>query len=402
MKQAFVGATIYPVESDPLQKATLVVEDGLIVDIGTNIDVSGMEVTDCVDKHITPGFVDSHTHTGIWAEGTSPAAGDYDGNEVSDATTPYVRVIDSIHPEDIGFDDARKGGVTTLGVCHGSANPIGGQMCVIKSYGTEVDDMVIKDSAGLKMALGENPKNVGKHFNRAPTSRMGVAHIIRKALYEAIDYGKEWDHYHQLLKLEDKKPEEERKPIKSPKYDLGKEALVKILNREMPVRNHAHRADDIRTAIRLSEEFGYKLILDHATESYKLKETIANKGIPIAVGPLFGGRVKRELINSTMATPGIMMKAGVNVSIMTDSPFVPVHGLRDTLIMAVREGLDEKRALETITINPAKLLGLEDRLGSLEKGKDADFLIFNGDPLDARKKVIKTYINGNLVFSDDT
>lgn len=141
--------------------------------------------------------------------------------------------------------------------------------------------------------------------------------------------------------------------------------------------------------------------MDHATESYKIKETIANKNIPIAVGPLFGGRVKRELINATMATPGIMMKAGVNVSIMTDSPFVPVHGLRDTLIMAIREGLEESRALETITINPAKLLGVDDRLGSLIKEKDADFLVFNGDPLDARNKVIATYINGNCVFSDD-
>lgn len=401
MKTAYIGATIYPVDSSPIENGTLVVENGLIVDIGQNIDTSGMEIVDCGGKFITPGFVDAHTHTGIWAEGTSPAAMDYDGNETGEIITPFVRVIDSIHPEDIGFEDSRKGGVTTLGICHGSANPIGGTMAVIKSMGTEVDDMVIRAPAGLKMALGENPKGVGRKYNRSPTSRMGVAYIIRKALYEAIDYGKDWDHYHQLLKLEDLKPESDRKPIKSPKYDLGKEVLVKVLNREIPVRSHGHRADDIRTAIRLQEEFGYDLILDHATESYKIKETIANKNIPIAVGPLFGGRVKRELINATMATPGIMMKAGVNVSIMTDSPFVPVHGLRDTLIMAIREGLEESRALETITINPAKLLGVDDRLGSLIKEKDADFLVFNGDPLDARNKVIATYINGNCVFSDD-
>ncbi|MFV2014187.1 MAG: amidohydrolase [Candidatus Heimdallarchaeota archaeon] len=401
MKTAYIGATIFTVDGSPIKNGTIVVENGLIVDIGMDIDTSGMEIMDYTDKFITPGFVDAHTHTGIWAEGTSPAAGDYDGNETGEIITPYVRVIDSIHPEDIGFDDARKGGVTTLGVTHGSANPIGGTMTVIKSVGTEVDDMVIREPAGLKMAMGENPKGVGKKYNRAPTSRMGVAYIIRKAFYEAIDYGKEWDHYHQLVKLEDQKPEEERKPIKSPKYDLGKEVLVKVLNREIPVRSHGHRADDIRTAIRLQEEFGYDLILDHATESYKIKETIANKNIPIAVGPLFGGRVKRELINASMATPGIMMKAGINVSIMTDSPFVPVHGLRDTLIMAVREGLDESRALETVTINPAKLLGVDERLGSLSKGKDADFLVFNGDPLDARNKVIATYINGNPVFLDE-
>ncbi|MHA2252899.1 MAG: amidohydrolase [Candidatus Kariarchaeaceae archaeon] len=397
MKQAYVGGKIYPIVDPPIENGTMIVENGIVIDIGPNVSTDGAEIINCEGLHITPGFIDAHTHTGVWGEGVSQNI-DNDGNEITEAITPYVRALDSIHPEDYGFEDARKGGVTTLGITHGSANPIGGQFCIVKSYGKEVDEMIIKQPAGLKMALGENPKRVGTIYKRAPTTRMGTAYLIRQAFYEAIDYQMEWEHYLELVQLEEIKPENERKPVKKPKYDLGKEVLVKVLSGEMPVRCHGHRADDIRTAIRLSEEFGYELVLDHATESYKIKEVVARKQIPIVVGPSFGGRTKRELIDQSMATPGIMMKEGVNVSIMTDSPFIPIHGLRDLVIMAIREGLPEERALETITVNPAKLLGVDERVGSLVKGKDADFLIFNGDPLDARKQVIKTYIDGNLVF----
>jgi imidazolonepropionase-like amidohydrolase len=399
MKQAFVGATIYPVETEPIENGTIIIENGIIVDLGTNLSTNGMEVINCAGKFIIPGLIDAHTHTGVWGEGTSQNV-DNDGNEITDSITPYVRIIDSIHPEDIGFEDARKGGVTTLGITHGSANPIGGQLCVVKSVGKEIDEMIIRHPAGLKMALGENPKRVGTIYKRAPTTRMGVAYLIRKAFYDAIDYQVEWDNYNELVSLEEDKPEGERKPVKKPPYDLGKEVLIKTLSGEIPVRCHSHRADDIRTAIRLAEEFGYELIIDHATESYKIKEVIARKNIPVAIGPIFMGRQKRELVDQSMATAGIMMNEGVSVSIMTDSPFNPVHGLRDLVIMAIREGLPEHRALETVTINPAKLLGVSDRVGSLKKGKDADFLIFNGDPLDARKKVIQTYIDGNLVFEN--
>lgn len=398
MKKAFINATIYPVEGNMIVKGTLLIDKEKIIAIGTDIDTNGADLIDCEGLSITPGFVDPHTHTGIWGEGAGPYPGDNDGNEVNEAITPYVRTLDAIHPEDIGFADARLGGVTTMGIMHGSANPIGGQLCVVKSYGTEVDDMLIRELAGVKMALGENPKRVGDMRKRAPNTRMGVAHLIRKAFYEAIEYDQEMEQYTKLVKREEQKEIEDRKPIKKPSRDLGKDILVKVLNNEIPVRCHAHRADDIRTAIRLADEFGYDLIIDHTTEGIKVADTIVKKEIPVAIGPLFGGRAKRELINQSMATPGVIHNKGGNVSLMTDSPFNPIHGLRDNLIWAIREGLPEKDGLRTITLNPAKLLGVDERLGSLVVGKDADLLIFNGDPLDGRNYILKTYIDGKLVY----
>jgi imidazolonepropionase-like amidohydrolase len=308
--------------------------------------------------------------------------------------------MDSIFPEEQSFEDARRGGVTTLGITHGSANPIGGQLCVVKSYGDIVDKMVIKEPAGLKFAMGENPKRTGMSNKRSPHTRMAVASLIRKSFHEATDYQKEWEEFMDKKNREELKEDAEQVYVKPPKYDMGKEILLKVLNREIPVRNHCHRADDIATAIRLSEEFGYKLVLDHATESYKIKEFVVEKQIPVVIGPLFGVPTKRETRDKSMHTPGIMMQAGAMVCITTDAPVVPIDGLRDTLIMAIRAGLSEDRALETITINPARVLELDDRVGSLKAAKDADFLIFNGNPLDGRNKVMQTYIDGKCVYED--
>ena len=394
MKTAFVNARIFPVETPPIERGTLLIEDGKILSVGEDPEIDeGTKIVDCQGMSITPGFIDPHTHTGIWEEGAGPGPGNNDGNEMSSAITPYTRTLDAIHPEDIGFADARKGGVTVLGITHGSGNVIGGQLCVVKSVGNIVDEMVIREPAGIKMALGENPKRAGSNLKRAPNTRMGVAHLIRKAFYDAIEYKKDWEHYHQQ---KEKNPE---KTIREPKLDLGMEILVKVLDGEIPVRCHAHRADDIITAIRLKEEFGYDLVIDHTTEGIKVADTIISKGIPTLVGPLFSGRSKRELVDQSMETPGVLHKKGGFVALMTDSPFNPIHGLRDNLIWAIREGLPEEDALKLITINPAKILGVDDRVGSLISGKDADFLIFNGsDPLDSRNKVISTYIDGQLVF----
>lgn len=394
MKQAFTNATIMS-EKTILDNATLVVENGKIISVGQQLDTSGMQVVDCSNKIITPGFVDPHSHAGIWGGDDTH---DYDGNEVSESITPYIRTLDSIHPEDIEFQDSLRGGVTTLGITHGSANPIGGQVVVIKPVGLVVDNMIIRPLAGIKMALGENPKRVGERMNRAPRSRMGTAYLIRKTFYEVIEYKKEWEYYHALVDTENQKPENERKPVKEPKFDLGKDALLKVLNKEIPIRCHAHRMDDIRTAIRLQEEFGYNLILDHCTESYRIADEIISRKIPMNVGPIFGHRAKRELNNQTPATAGILVKKGGNVSIMSDSPFNPENNLRDITILAVREGLPQESALECMTSNPAKVLGVFDRLGSLESGKDADFLIFDGDPFDARSHILETWINGKKEF----
>lgn len=395
MKQAFTHAAIWTGAGPEISDGTVVIEDGKILAVGTGIDTPDMTVVDCGGSYLLPGFVDPHTHTGVWGEG---ARDDYDGNEISEAITPYARALDAIYPEDIGFEDARRGGVTTLGISHGSANPIGGQLSVVKSYGLVADDMVIKEPAGVKMALGENPKRVGEHYKRAPHSRMGVAYLARKAFYEAIEYRKDWDHHRALMAAENEKEESERSPIREPKFDLGKEMLLKVLDRDIPVRNHAHRMDDIRTAIRLADEFGYRLVIEHATEAYRIADEIAGRDVMLAIGPLFGDRSKREINKATPANVGVMVEHGCTVAIMTDSPFNPIHNLRDLAIFAIREGLDPSRALETITINGAKILGVDDRVGSLEPGKDADFVVIDGDPWDARNKVQATYIDGRNVF----
>ncbi len=398
MRHAYTNATIWTAAGDPIENGTLLIEDGKIVAVGTGVDTTGAETVDCTGKLLLPGFVDPHVHTGVWGEG---AREDHDANEVSDAITPYVRMLDAIYPEDIGFEDARRGGVTTLGITHGSANAIGGQMAVVKSYGLVADDMVIREPAGVKMALGENPKRVGEMLKRAPVTRMGTAYLARKAFLEAIEYRKDWDHYRALTAIEDAKPEDERKPIREPKRDLGAETLLKVLDGEIPVRNHAHRMDDIRTAIRLSEEFGYRLVIEHATEGWRIPDEIVSRNIPVAIGPLYTSASKREVNRRTPAAIGILVEAGATVAIMTDSPVNTVNTLRDLVILAIREGLPESRALETVTKNPAMILEVDDRVGSLEPGKDADFLIFDGDPWDGRNKVHATYIDGEKVFEAD-
>ena len=398
MRNAYTNATIWTAVGDPIEGGTLLVEDGKIVDVGSAVDITGAEITECVGKYLLPGFIDVHVHTGVWGEG---ARDDHDANEVSDAITPYVRMLDAIYPEDIGFEDARRGGVTTLGITHGSANAIGGQMAVVKAFGLVADDMVIREPAGVKMALGENPKRVGDNLSRAPRTRMGTAYLARKAFLDAIEYRKDWDHYDALQAIEDAKPEGDRKPVREPKRDLGSETLLRVLDGEIPVRNHAHRMDDIRTAIRLSEEFGYRLVIEHATEGWRIPDEIVSRGIPVAIGPLYTAASKREVNRRTAAAVGIMVEAGATVAIMTDSPVNTVDTLRDLVIIAIREGLAEDRALETVTTNPAGILEVDDRVGSLEPGKDADFLIFDGDPWDGRNKVQATYIDGEKVFEAD-
>ena len=398
MRYAYTNATIWTAASEPIENGTLLVDEGKIIAVGTDVDTNGSEIVDCAGKYLLPGFIDAHVHTGVWGEG---ARDDHDANEISDAITPYVRMLDAIYPEDIGFEDARRGGVTTLGITHGSANTIGGQMAVVKSYGLVADEMVIREPAGVKMALGENPKRVGEMLKRAPVTRMGTAYLARKAFHDAIEYRKDWEHHRALQAIEDAKAEAERKPLREPKRDMGMETLLLVLDGEIPVRNHAHRMDDSRTAIRLSEEFGYRLVIEHATEGWRIPEEIVSRNIPVAIGPLYTAASKREVNRRTAAAVGIMVDAGATVAIMTDSPVNTVDTLRDLVIISIREGLSEDRALETVTTNPAAILEVDDRVGSLEPGKDADFLIFDGDPWDGRNKVQATYIDGAKVFEAD-
>lgn len=398
MRNAYTNATIWTAAGPPIIAGTLLVEDGKIADVGSDVAVSGATEIDCSGRYLLPGFIDAHVHTGVAGEG---AADDFDANETTGAITPYVRTLDAIYPEDVGFDDARRGGVTTLGVMHGSANPIGGQLTVVKSRGTVADDMVLRVPGGVKMALGENPKRVGEKLKRAPNTRMGSAYLARKAFVEAIEYRKDREHYDAQIESQARKPAEERAPVREPKRDLGAEVLLRVLDGEIPIRNHAHRIDDIRTAIRLADEFGYRLVLDHATEAWRMPEEIAERDIPCAVGPLYSSKYKREINRRTPATVGILVEAGVSVAVITDSPVNEVHTLRDLVILAIREGLPQDRALETITSTPAMILGVADRVGTLEAGKDADFVMFDGDPWDGRNKVLSTYIDGEQVFASN-
>lgn len=400
MKRAFVNAKIIPVEGDDIENGTLLIENGKIVDLGSDVNTEGYEIIDCEGKTIIPGLIDAHSHVGLWEEGTSAEIAN-DGNEVTESVVAYLRAMDAIFPEDMGFDDARAGGVTTMGITHGSANPIGAQTAVVKSRGSTIGEMVIKEPAGVKFAMGENPKRVGKSNSRAPHTRMAVAWTIRKAFYEAEDYRHDWKEYEfNRKKNAEEEDQDDKEYVKPPKRDMGKDILIKLLGGEFPVRSHAHRADDIETAIRLSEEFGYDLVIEHATESYKIKDLIVEKEIPLVIGPIFGrgSRVKNELKDQKMSTPGEMVKAGALVALTTDAPVVPIDSLRDSLIQCIREGLPDDKALEIVTINPAKILGLDDRVGSLAPGKDADFVIFNGDPLESRTHVVKTYIDGEKVY----
>lgn len=398
MATAYINAVIHTAVGIPLDQGTLLVSDGKIDAVGTDVDVGDADVVDLAGAIVWPGLIDCHSHAGVASTGDW---NDHDVNEMSEKVTPHVRVLDAIHPADQAFEDARRAGITLLGITHGSANVIGGQVAACKTAGVIADHMVIKEPAGVKMALGENPKRVGERLKRAPTTRMGNAYLAREAFVAAEEYKKDWEHYEAQLAAEQAKDEDKRKPIRPPKRDLGKEILVRVLDGEIPIRNHAHRLDDIRTAIRLSEEFGYRLVLDHATEAFKISDEIISRGIMLAIGPVGASRGKRETRHRTAASAGLMVEAGATVAIMTDAPVDPVQHLRDMAIISIREGLDQDRALETITINPAKILGVDDRVGSLEPGKDADFVVFGGDPWDARTVVQATYINGEKAFDFD-
>lgn len=338
---------------------------------------------DAQGKYVTPGLVEVHGHIGICEENLS-WEGD-DTNEMTSASTPYVRALDAINPFDPAFAEARKGGVTTVHTMPGSANVIGGETIAIKTAGIIVEDMVLKEVTGIKVAFGENPKRVYGDKKQLPSTRMGTAAVLRRDLAKAQDYKQ---------KLEDSKKDPEKKPER----DLGLEALVKVLNKEIPLRAHAHRADDIVTAIRIAEEFDVNITIEHCTEGHKIIDFLKNKDYPVALGPSMSGRSKVELVELGFAAVAQMAAAGLQVSILTDHPVVPVQHLPIAAALAVKEGMPEIEALKAITINPARHMGLEHRIGSIQVGKDADLVIWSGHPLDYRTKVELTMINGEKVY----
>lgn len=381
MLRAIINGKIYTPE--PVEGIVLI-DKGKILAVGKAEVPEEAEIIDAGGKWVLPGFIDAHTHLGICEE-TYRIEGD-DTNEMTDPVTPHARALDAVNPDDEGLRDAVAGGITCVFAAPGSGNVIGGTGLVMKTTGKVVDKMVLREPAGLKIAFGENPKRVYGEDKKMPMTRMGTAALLRESFVKAQNYQQ------QLQKgLED--------PDEMPERDLRYEILVMALNKEIPLRAHAHRADDIMTAVRIAKEFNLDLVIEHCTEGHKIAEELAEAGVPAVVGPSLSNRAKVELKDLTFKTPGVLAKAGVKIALMTDHPVIPVQYLPISAGLAVREGLSELDALRALTINPAEILGVADRVGSLTPGKDADVVIWSGSPLEFVSKPQVVFINGEVVFS---
>jgi imidazolonepropionase-like amidohydrolase len=388
---AIVGGRVVPVEGEPFEPGTVLLRDGKIAAVeGSGFALpAGVDVVDATGKWVLPGFIDAHAHAGVHEEAEGWAG--QDTNEKTDPVTAQVRALDAINPADEGFRDAIMGGVLAVNINPGSANPIGGQTAAIKCWGRTVDEMVLREPAGLKSALGENPKRVYGDRNETPSTRLGTAAVIRSAFVAALNY-------QAKLAAAEREPAAEQAPVER---DLKLEALGRVLRREIPWRQHCHRADDIATAMRMAREFGYELVIDHGTEAHLLAEQIAAASIPVIIGPLFTSRSKVELRNRSLANPGRLAAAGVMIAITTDHPVVPINFLIHQATLAVKEGLDPVTALRAVTINPATIIGCADRIGSLTVGKDADVVVWSGDPLDVMSRAERAFINGREIYRYD-
>jgi imidazolonepropionase-like amidohydrolase len=385
---AITGGRIVPMSGPVLDSGTVLITDGAITAVGADVPVpDGIEVIDAAGKWVLPGFIEAHGHVGAHEEAEGWAGAD--SNELTDPVTAHVRALDAINPADLGFRDAIGGGVLAVNVNPGSGNPIGGQTCALKCWGRTVDEMVLRAPAGLKSALGENPKRVYGDQKKTPATRLGIAAVIRGAFVDAANYL-------QKLDAEAAKPESERKPVDR---DLKLEALGMVLRREIPWRQHCHRADDIATALRIAAEFGYDLVIDHGTEAHLLADLLAARDVPVIIGPLFTSRSKVELRNRSLANPGKLAAAGVTIAITTDHPVVPINFLVHQASLSVKFGLDRETALRALTINPARILGVADRLGSLEPGKDGDVVVWSGDPLDVLSRVERAFQDGREIYT---
>ena len=380
---AIVGGRVVPGAADPIENATVLITDGVIEAVGANVAVpDGVRTIDASGHWVLPGFVEAHAHVGVHEEGEGPAG--QDTNEMTDPNGARLRALDAINPAERGFADALAGGVTTVVVKPGSGNPIGGQTVAIKTWGRIVDEMIVKSPTSVKSALGENPKRVYGEKKELPSTRQGVAAVIRDAFGKAQDY----------------RAKRDAAASKGDPFDRDPtcEVLVRVLDGELPWCQHTHRADDIATAIRLADEFGYRLIVNHATEGFLLADVLAERQIPCIVGPLFTTRSKVELRERTLANPGRLANAGVLVALTTDHPVVPINFLVHQATLAVKEGMSRDDALRSLTVNPAQMMGLADRVGALEVGRDGDVAIWDGDPLDVMSRARRVFVNGVSVY----
>ena len=361
--------------------SVLIGNDGKILEVGKDIaPPAGAEVIDAGGRLVTPGCIDAHCHIGVINSAMRWEGSDV--NEMSDPITPQMRAIDGINPQDETFPQAVRGGVTSACTGPGSANVVGGTFTAIKLVGCRVDDMIIKDPVAMKCAFGENPKGCyGQNGKKAPITRMAVAAMLRELLFKSKNY------------LEAKGTD------KAPAFDMKLEAMIPVMRGEIPLKAHAHRADDILTSIRIAKEFGVGLTLDHCTDGALIADELAKEGYPAFVGPSLGSKTKIELKNKSFTTPAVLKSAGVDVSIITDAPVIPLEYLPMCAGLAVTSGLDYEYAWRAITVNPARAIGISDRVGSLEAGKDADIVIWTADPLTVLgAEAYVTVVDGRIAY----
>ncbi len=389
MKKILIyNAHIMPMQGADIVCGFLCAEEGRITAIGTMADCparEGFEV--CIDAaggFLLPGLIDAHTHLGLYEDGMGFEGAD--GNEDTDPATPHMRVIDGINPMERSFAEARAAGVTCCAVSPGSANPIGGQIAVIKTQGHWIDRMIVQEPAAIKWALGENPKSVYHDKDETPVTRMATAAILRETLKKGQEYAA------HCQKAEEN-PEED-----APDFEMKYDALRPLLSREIPAHIHAHRADDIFTGLRICKEFGLRPVIVHGTGAHTIAQDLVELDVPVLSGPFLTDRSKPELRDLTERAPGLLSKAGVKVAITTDHPETPVKYLMHCAAVAAEQGMDEQEALRAITRYPAEILGLGDRIGSLRVGMDADFVLFSGHPFAFRSHPLVTVCEGQVVF----
>ena len=373
--QAIYGGKVYTMNGTPLTNGVVLIEGGKIAAIGENLTIpDGWRSFDATGKVVTPGLIDAHTHLGVYAEPAEWSA--EDGNETSGPVTPAMDALDAINPSDIAFDDALSGGVTTVMIAPGSANPVGGQCVVVKTVRRPtVESMLMRRHAGLKIAFGENPRRVYGNKQKAPVTRMATAYLIRETLQKARDYLK-------------KKDTKEFTP------DFGMDAVLRVLRHEMPLRAHAHRADDIMTALRIAREFDVEIVLDHCTEGHLIAEELSRRQARAAIGPQLITRAKMELKDKSYRTPAVLAEHGVQFALVSDHPVVPNLFLSVYAGLAVRFGLAPAAALKAVTLDPAEILGIADRVGKLAPGYDADIVVWSGEPLELASRPEKIWVGG--------
>lgn len=382
IKNGMIHDAIHP----EAYRGDVLIEDGKIKDVlapGVHYPAD-MEVLDAAGKQVYPGFVEAHGHIGLDGYGCGWEGRDY--NEENDIITPQLRGIDGIKPMDPALENAMRAGVTSVCVGPGSANVLGGSFTTIKTVGRRVEDMLIRDNVAMKCAFGENPKRV--YRNKCDSSRMTTAYYLRDALYQTRDYM-------------ERKQAAKGDPLKRPPYNMKWEALIPVLERKIPLKAHAHAAEDIFTAIRIAKEFNVRLTLEHVTDGLLIVDELAAENIPLAVGPTLTNAGKLELRNKSWRTPGVLAAAGCHVAIITDSPVIPQEYLPLCAGLAVKAGMDPFAALRAITICAAEHAGIADRVGSLEKGKDADVVITDGDPFEVSTHVEYVLVNGTICKQPD-